>query len=51
MTLEQTYYITEILVGIGFIVSIVFFWRYRCGKTRTYFVNKWPINGYSELIG
>jgi hypothetical protein len=24
MTLEQTYYITEILVGIGFIVSIVF---------------------------
>ena len=24
MTLEQTYYITEILVGIGFIVSIIF---------------------------
>ena len=24
MTLEQTYYISEILVGIGFIVSIIF---------------------------
>jgi len=40
MTLEQAYFITQIVVGIGFIISIVF-WRCSCGKTLSCFVIQW----------
>ena len=50
MTLEQAYFITQIVVGIGFVVSIVF-WRCRCGRTLSCFVIQWPTNGLKNVIG